>query len=151
MESPPHGYTFDNNWNHRDQVYIPVMCLKLLALRKALGLTQRDFAKRIGYNVNKYALLEQGKLEKLGFYSLGQAFPPDFVKTVVDASYANPYWLENQEEYSLEDVDPEETAMTAGEAMRCEDKYAMFVDAKVIRYWHSRKGLQSPGRVRTVK
>ena len=141
MESPPLGYTFDNNWNHRDQDYIPVMCLKLLALRKALGLTQRDFAKRIGYNVNKYALLEQGKLEKLGFYSLSQAFPPDFVKTVVDASYANPYWLEDLDEYSFEDVDPEETAMTAGEAMRSEDKYAMFVDARVIRYWHSRKGL----------
>ena len=141
MESPPPGYTFDRNWNHRDQDYIPVMCLKLLALRKALGLTQRDFARRIEYNVNKYALLEQGKLEKLGFYSLSRAFPPDFIKRVVDVSYANPYWLEDPDEYSFEYVDPEETAMTADEAMRSWDKYAMFVDAKVIRYWHSRKGL----------
>ena len=106
-----------------------------------MGLTQRNFAKRIGYNVNKYALLEQGKLEKLGFYSLSRAFPPDFIKRVVDASYANPYWLEDPDEYSYEYVDPEETAMTADEAMRSWDKYAMFADAKVIRYWHSRKGL----------
>jgi transcriptional regulator with XRE-family HTH domain len=141
MQSPPPGYTFDYSWHRRDQIYIPVMSLKLLALRKALGLTQRDFAKRIGYNVNKYALLEQGRLEKLGFYTLREAFPSDFIKNVVDASYANPYWLEDQEEYSLEDVDPEETAMTPDDAVLCEEKYAMFVDAKVIRYWHSRKGL----------
>jgi hypothetical protein len=31
--------------------------------------------------------------------------------------------------------------MTPDDAVLCEEKYAMFVDEKVRRYWHSRKGL----------
>ena len=131
----PDGYTVDYDWKHH-QDYIPIMSLKFQMVRKNVGLTQRDFAKRIGYNVNKYALLENGKLEKLGLSTLDEAFPLDLVKRVVDATYANPYWLEDQKEYSL-DVDMDRTAMTVEEAVDTWDRYAMFADAKVIRYWWS--------------
>ena len=132
-EERPYGYTIDMDWKH-DQKYIPLMCIKLRNLRKNVGLTQRDFAKRIGYNVNKYALLEQGKLEKLGLSSLREAFPIDFIKSIVDATYANPYWLEDHSEES-EYADPDLTAISADEAHYPRNEYPMFVDAKVIRYW----------------
>lgn len=130
----PEGYTADRDWRHENQ-YIPVMSLKLQKIRKAAGFTQRDFAKKIGYNINKYALLEQGKLEKLGFTKLDEAFPGDLVKKVVDLTYCNPYWLEDLDEYSADEVDENMTAMTVEDAKFPEDQYPMFVDAKVIRYW----------------
>ena len=130
----PEGYTLDADWRH-DQKYIPVMSLKLQKLRKAAGFTQRDFAKKIGYNINKYALLEQGKLKKLGACSLKEAFPDELVKKVVDLTYVNPYWLEDLEEYSAAEVDEDRTAMTVEEARDPMDRYPMYVDAKVIRYW----------------
>lgn len=55
-------------------------------------MNQRDFAKRIGYNINKYPMLEHGHLDKLGVCSSSEAFPLDFQKRVVDATYAKPYW-----------------------------------------------------------
>ena len=133
----PEGYTRDYDWRHENK-YIPVMSLKLQRIRKAVGLTQRDFAKKIGYNINKYALLEQGRMDKLGFRSLAEAFPDDLVKKVVDLTYCNPYWLEDLDEYSTE-VDECMTAMTVEDAKFPDDRYPMFVDAKVIRYWWSHR------------
>ena len=130
----PYGFTVDYDWRH-DQKLIPIMSVKLQALRKAAGFTQRDFAKRIEYNINKYALLEQGKLEKLGLTSLSDAFPVELIKRIVDATYANPYWLEDYEEGSECNVDPDQTAMNIEEAQFPDDQYPMFADARVIRYW----------------
>lgn len=127
----PYGYTIDYDWRH-DQKFIPIMSVKLQALRKAAGFTQRDFAKRIEYNINKYALLEQGKL---GFTTIWEAFPLDLIKRIVDATYANPYWLEDYEEGSEWNVDPDQTAMSVEEAKFPDDQYPMFADARVIRYW----------------
>lgn len=132
-EERPYGYTIDTDWKHH-QKYIPLMCIKLKNLRKNVRLTQHDFAKRIGYNVNKYAQLEQGKLEKLGLGSLREAFPPDFIKSVADATYANPYWLEDNSEEG-EFADSDLTAISVDEAHFPRDEYPMFVDVKVIRYW----------------
>lgn len=130
----PYGFTVDYDWRH-DQKLIPIMSVKLQALRKAAGFTQRDFAKRIEYNINKYALLEQGKLEKLGLTSLSDAFPVELIKRIVDATYANPYWLEDYEEGSECNVDPDQTAMNIEEAQFPDDQYPMFADFRVIRYW----------------
>lgn len=96
-------------------------------VRKALGLTQREFAKRLGTNINKYGQLETGKIND---------FPDGFIKTLVDATSANPYWLEDDE---AEECDEDKTAMTVDEAQK--DWHPMFTDAKVIRYWWSRKTL----------
>ena len=57
------------------------------------------------------------------------------VKKVVDLTYVNPYWLEDLEEYSADEVDEDRTAMTVEEARDPMDRYPMYVDAKVIRYW----------------
>lgn len=61
------------------------------------------------------------------------------IKRVVDATYANPYWLEIDDEESLYDVDEDRTAMTVEEAENPWDPYPMFADARVIRYWWIRK------------
>ena len=66
--------------------------------------------------INKYALLEQGKLDRLGFRTLYEAFPAVLIKSVVDATYANPYWLERKDEESIYDVDEEKTAESLDEA-----------------------------------
>lgn len=130
----PYGYTWDSSWK-RDQQFIPIMSLKMQMLRKAAGFaTQKEFAKRIGYNINKYALLEQGRLDKLGFTTLREAFPDELVKTIVDATYANPYWLEDNEEDSECNVDKDMTAMSVEAARFPDDQYPMFADARVIRY-----------------
>ena len=135
----PYGYTWDSSWK-RDQQFIPIMSLKLQVLRKAAGFTtQKEFAKRIGYNINKYALLEQGRLDKLGFTTLREAFPDELVKTIVDATYANPYWLQDNEEDSECNVDKDMTAMSVEEAQFPDDQYPMFADARVIRYWWGHK------------
>lgn len=57
------------------------------------------------------------------------------MKKVVDLTYCNPYWLEDLDEYSADEVDENMTAMTVEDAKFPEDQYPMFVDAKVIRYW----------------
>ena len=126
----PAGYTTNYNWRN-DEMYIPILSVKIKMLRKAVGLTQKVFAKKIGYNVNKYPLLEQGRIRELGFESIEDAFPIDLVKRIVDLTYANPYWLESDDE----DGD-EGTAMTVDEAM---DGEYMFADASVIRYWWSHR------------
>ena len=137
---PPEGYTRDHDWK-RDQDFIPIMSEKYHMIRKAIKMNQRDFAKRIGYNINKYPMLERGQLDKLGFRSLSEAFPLDLQKRVVDATYANPYWLNDNNEDSIYNVDTEKTADTPEEAQSDLDLYPMFVTVKVIRHWWSRQGI----------
>ena len=127
----PDGYVREYDYK-RGNYAIPIMSVKLRMVRKAVGLNQRDFAKRIGYNINKYALLERGELDELGL-NVYDAFPAELLKNVVDASYANPYWLERKDEESVCDVDEEKTAKTVEEAE--EWMMPMFAEAKVIRYW----------------
>ena len=133
----PFGYTREYSPREWEMVDIPVPSVKFRTIRKALKLNQRDFAKRIGYNINKYQLLEQGKLEKLGYETIYEAFPDTLIKAVVDATYANPYWLEDWREESVDSADQEKTAKTVQEAEGIWD-IPMFADAKVIRHWWSR-------------
>ena len=43
-------------------------------------------------------------------------FPDTLLKTIADATYANPYWLADRNEESVYNVDDEETAKTPEEA-----------------------------------
>ena len=118
---------------------IPIKAIKIRNLRKQIKKNQRDFAKLIGYpNVNKYALLEMGELEKIGL-SLYEAFPDSLIKDICDATDANPYWLEDSSEESIYDVDEERTAKTTEEARSSFNMYAMFTTSKVIREWWMKK------------
>ena len=129
----PDGYIKECNVR-RGEYVIPITSVKFRMVRKQLKLNQRVFAKKIGYpNVNKYALLEQGRLAELGM-TIYNAYPDELIKAVVDATYANPYWLMDHREESLYDVETESTAITFEEADNWW-MYPMFVDAKVIRYW----------------
>ena len=132
--NPPYGYMaiYDKRFQ---RYFIPILSKKLQILRGVVGLTQRDFAKAISYNVNKYALLEQGKLEKLGFHSIDEAFPESLIKRIADATHANPYWLEKNTEESVTDVDREERAETAHDAQYPLYDYPMFCDDEVIEEW----------------
>ena len=134
--SPPEGYTADRKWYH-NQDFIPVISLKLRALRKACGLVQKEFSKKIGCSLKKYSLLEQGKLDELGFDSLDEAFPPEFIMKVVDASGANPFWLEDHDGSLDAEADKARTAMTVKEARDRRKGYAMFAGPEVIRFWKS--------------
>ena len=132
----PDGYIKEYN-SRRGEYVIPIMSVKFRMIRKELKINQRSFAKRIGYpNVNKYALLEQGKLDELGL-TIYDAFPIELIKSVVDATYANPYWLEREDEESLYDIDENKTATTVEEAR--EWMMPMFAEAIVIRYWWSHR------------
>lgn len=137
----PAGYTLNDDWR-RDMDIIPIMSVKIKMLRKALKLNQREFAKRIGYNINKYAQLERGELGRLGFRNPYEAFPEELIKRIVDATYANPYWLLDESEASIYDLDEDKTAAKWEEASPGLDPYPMFAEAKVIRHWWSRRGIQ---------
>ncbi len=113
----------------------PVIAVKVQMARKAVKLTQREFAKKIGYpNVNRYALLEQGRLEDLGL-SLYRAFPKEMIKNVAEVTGANPYWLEKKDEDSIYTVRKDETAKTVEEAHWDLYGWYMFTTDQVIRYW----------------
>ena len=131
---PPEGYTENYSWRS-DEQFIPVKSVKMKMLRKGTRLVQKDFAKKIGYNINKYALLEQGRIKELGFESVDEAFPTELVKRIIDLTYANPYWFEDDD--CIDDVDENRTAGSVEEAT-C-DQYAMYADAAVIRYWWSHR------------
>ena len=135
----PYGHVREYSSARREYVSIPIKAVKIKALRKQIKKNQRDFAKLIGYpNVNKYALLEMGELEKIGL-SLYDAFPDSLIKDICDATDANPYWLEDNSEESIYNVDEEKTAKTTKEAMDDFNMYAMFTTSKVIREWWMEK------------
>lgn len=97
----PKGYIREWTLTRRDYV-IPVQSVKLRMIRKGMGLNQREFAKLIGMNINKYAKLEQGKLDELGL-DIAAAFTPDFIRSVAEATNADPFWLDDPDEYTLDD------------------------------------------------
>ena len=131
----PYGCVQEYSFRRREYLSIPIKAVKIRNLRKEIKKNQRDFARLIGYpNVNKYALLEMGELDKLGL-SLYSAFPDQLIKDICDATDANPYWLEAADEDSIYDVDAEKTAKTSDEARSCFSMYAMFTTSIVIREW----------------
>lgn len=135
----PYGYVPNGNWKS-DNDYISILAVKVADVRKKLKINQREFAKMIGVNINKYGDYERGNLE---LEDLG-LLPDEFLKRIVDATYANPYWLEDIGEDSVYNVDEEKTAKTVEEAENyiSIDPYAMFADASVIRHWWSRKKMK---------
>ena len=140
-EPVPEGYVSEYHYIKGTRI-LPIKSVKLRMLRKALKINQRDFAKRIGYpNVNKYAKLEQGELADIDL-NIYYAFPDDMIRAVVDATYCNPYWLEDDLEDSIYMVDEEQTADNKEDACGNDNTnwdYPMFVTAKVIREWWVRK------------
>ena len=78
--------------------------------------------------------MEQGKIKKLGCESLEEAFPIRFILQVAETTDANPYWLTNDEEESIYDVDPDRVAEDAYDAVyQAYEGYAMFVEPLAIR------------------
>ena len=109
---------------------VPVLTEKIRMIRKAAKITQRDFAKLIGYrNANKYAKLERGELG-----SPRRAEKMELIRDVCDATGANPYWLENDSDKTVYDVRQDETAATAAEADSLDD-WPMYATRKVVREW----------------
>ena len=129
----PWGYTVTyNRWGEME--FIPLISVKLRMIRKKLGMNQRDFAKRIGWNINKYSLMEQGKIEKLGCRYPEEAYPIRFILRVAETTGANPYWLTNDEEESIYDVDSDRAARKASEAVyQGLGGYMMFVEPLAIK------------------
>ncbi len=131
----PAGYMFVYD-RYRMKQRVPILTQKLLKLRKVLGLTQRDFAKQIGYNINKYGKLEQGKLEELGLQDLYEAFPMEFTRKVVEETGVNPYWLLKNREDSLDEVEKDQKAMSWEEAVPgVFEDWKMFASQEVIEAW----------------
>ncbi|MBR2811029.1 MAG: hypothetical protein IKD69_06575, partial [Solobacterium sp.] len=124
----------------RDYTYVPVISLKITMLRKDAGMVQREFAKMIEYgNVNRYSLLEQGRLDKLGL-SLASAFDDELIRNICEATNGNPYWLESLDPDTLDFVDKELTAKTKEEAMPQDFRMCpMYATGKVIRQWWRQK------------
>ena len=128
----PWGYTENEDWR-KEPEFIPVLSVKLRKIRKQIGLNQRDFAKRIGWNINKYSLMEQGKIDKLGCQTPEEAFPIRFILRLAETIGANPYWLTNDSVESIYDIDPDKTARNASEAVsQGMNDYAMFAEPMVI-------------------
>ena len=133
-------YDHIEHYDWRDGYYgVPIIAEKIRMVRKAAGLSQRDFAKLIGYpNANKYAKIEKGELGSLTYWA-----KIDLIKDVSDATGANPYWLEKDLEETVYDVDGEATAKTASEA----DPYGawpMYATSKLIREWWMRQQMLRP-------
>lgn len=124
-------YDHIERYDYRDGYYsVPIITEKIKMVRKAAGLNQREFAKLIGYpNANKYAKLEKGELGSPKYRE-----KIELVKDVCDATCANPYWLEEDVEETVYDVEKELTATTIPEA---NPGYAwpMYATNKVIREW----------------
>ena len=124
-------YDHIERYDYRDGYYsVPIITEKIILVRKEAGLNQRDFAKLIGYpNVNKYGKLEKGDLGSPSYRE--KIF---LIKDVCDATCANPYWLEEDIEETVYDVEKELTATTRMEAS---PRYAwpMYATNKVIREW----------------
>ena len=135
----PYGFVQQYSSGRREYVTVPIKSVKIRNLRKQIKKNQRDFARLIGYpNVNKYCLLEMGELEKLRL-SIWDAFPDSLIKDICDATDANPYWLEDESEDSIYNVDEEKTAKDTEEAQNDFSMYAMFSTSKVIREWWMNK------------
>ena len=131
--NPPWGYTFNDDWRKNPE-FIPVISVKLWKIRKKLGMTQQDFAKKIGWNINKYSLMGQGKIEKLGRKSLEEAYPIWFILALADKVGANPYWLTIDSEETIYEVDSDKTARDAREAgSHGWEDYAMFAEPLAVK------------------
>ena len=90
----------------------------------------------IGYpNANRYGKFEKGELGSLTYWT-----KIDLIKDVCDATCANPYWLEEDYEETLYEVDKELTAQTA-EYM---EPWSMFATNKVIREWWMKRQKERP-------
>ena len=109
---------------------VPIIAEKIKMIRKETKLNQRDFARLIGYpNVNRYAKFEKGED---GTPRGHEKY--ELIKAVCDATSANPYWLEEDREETIYDVDEENTAKTIAEADPLYNP-PMYATNKVIREW----------------
>ena len=131
-------YDHVERYDWREGYYsVPIIAEKIKAVRKAAGMNQREFARLIGYsNVNKYAKFEKGESGSPTYWTkIG------LIKDVCDATCANPYWLERDDEETLYNVDPEATAETGGYA----DPWPMYATNRVIREWWMALQKERPG------
>jgi len=109
---------------------VPIIAEKIHMVRKKLGMTQRDYARLIGYrNANKYAKFERGETGRVWWDE-----KQELIKSVSESTGANPYWLKNDTEDALYNVNEDETALTVKEA-NYSQAYPMFATKKVINEW----------------
>ena len=89
-----------------------VQVQKLTMLRKQLKLNQRAFAKKIGYPVSKYPQLEQGKISEYRLDRRELLMNPedlDWFMHLLKETKANPHWLLDENELSLDSVNEKAT------------------------------------------
>ena len=109
---------------------------KVVRIRKGLKgsngkpLTQRDFAKFLGYPVNKYAEAEKTDRYGIDWETEESAVEDELLEKLVMIAHANPYWLfDSSVEADFAEYDPESYSVCEG------DQPCVYAAPDVILKW----------------